>query len=201
MSNIQNLFNEALIAGREVQTKEHQGEIVDGKQIWNKLEEKTGELKNKNLTYDSGENIKYNQELVSIYRKMDEIINEFKMCGDNEFNPKSNHFFCQLKNLVDAKSKFNIQLNRVMQLGFNAGQLGVYIDMNTLQADRMQQIKEFVNKYKMFELDTYIDSDTQKIINKKYLKSELSGGSYSINYYQKFYKYKSKYLKLKQLLN
>jgi hypothetical protein len=200
MSNIQNLFNEALIAGREVQTKEHQGEIVDGKQIWNKLEEKTGELKNKDLTYDSGEKIKYNQELISIYHKMDEIINEFKMDGANEFFPKSNHFFCQLKNLVDAKSNFNVQLNRVMQLGFNAGQLGVFIEMNTLQADRMQEIKEFVNKYKMFELDTYIDSDTQKIINKKYLKSELSGGSYSINYYQKFYKYKSKYLKLKQLL-
>ena len=126
---IKKLFEEAYLAGRTVQTKEHKGETIDGKQVWQKLEEKTGSLKNQNLTNTDGENIRYNGELENIYVKMDVIIQDFAMDA-NEFEPKSNHFFCQLKNLVVAKSGFNVQLNRVMQLGFNAGQLSIFIEKN-----------------------------------------------------------------------
>ena len=65
---------------------------------------------------------------------MDKIISKYKM-DESEFNPKSNHFFYQLKNLVKAKSNFNIKLNRVMQLDFNDGQLSVFIDRGTLTDD------------------------------------------------------------------
>ncbi len=191
---IKKLFEEAYLAGREVQTKEHKGETIDGKQVWQKLEEKTGSLKNQNLTNTNGENIRYNGELENIYVKMDVIIQDFAMDA-NEFNPKSNHFFSQLKNLVVAKSGFNIQLNRVMQLGFNAGQLSVFIENNTLPEDRQEQITKFVEKYKMLDLDTYVNKPNQTIINKKYLETELSGGSG--NYKAKYLKYKAKYLKLK----
>ncbi len=191
---IKQLFEEAYQAGRTVQTKEHEGEIVDGKQVWQKLEEKTGSLKNQNLTNSDGENIRYNGELENIYVKMDKIIKNFAI-DTNEFNPKSNHFFSQLKNLVVAKSDFNVQLNRVMQLGFNAGQLSIFIENNTLPADRQEQIAKFVEKYKMLELDTYVNKSNQTIINKKYLETELSGGSDS--YRGKYLKYKTKYLKLK----
>ena len=72
----------------------------------------------------------------------------------------------QLNNLVDDKSNFNIQLNRVAQIGFNAGQIYIFIKNNTLQEDRCKKIVNLVLKYKMFELDTYISSDIQELINK-----------------------------------
>ncbi len=215
MTSVLELFNDGFKLGVSVQTREHNKEIVDGKKEWNQLEEKTGELKDKNLVGPNGSNIKYNDQLNQIYERMDQIISKFEM-DKNEFNPKSNHFFCQLKNLVKAKSNFNVQLNRVMQLGFNAGQLSVYINKNTLLEDRRDEIKKFVEKYKMFDLETYINKDTQKIINEQYFKSELKGGS--DKYYEKYLKYanskgisleqvfykkyllyKSKYLKLKQM--
>lgn len=181
---IADLFNEAFEEGRNVQIKEHAGEEVDGRQVWQKLEVKTGELKNKDLTNRAGEKLKYNLELETIYSLMDEIIAKYKM-DESEFDPKSNHFFCQLKNLVKAKSDFNIQLNRVMQLGFNAGQLSVFIDRGTLLDDRKDEIIQFVTQYKMLELDTYIESDKQDTINELYL-TQIGGNKhlkkYFINY-------------------
>jgi hypothetical protein len=175
---ISDLFNEAFEEGKNVQIKEQAGEEIDGRQVWQKLEAKTGELKNKDLTNKSGEKIKYNLKLETIYEQMDKIINKFKM-DESEFDPKSNHFFCQLKNLVKAKSDFNIQLNRVMQLGFNAGQLSVFIDRGILP----DEITDFIFKFKMLELDTYIDSINQDIINDLYLTQ--TGGS--IKYSKKYF--------------
>jgi hypothetical protein len=57
---IKKLFEESYLTGREVQTKEHKGEIIDGRQVWQKLEEKTGNLKNQNLLNNDEENLKYN---------------------------------------------------------------------------------------------------------------------------------------------
>jgi thermostable 8-oxoguanine DNA glycosylase len=200
MSSIFRLYEEAYLAGRDVQQREHGGEQVDGKQVWQKLEETTGDLKNQVLTDDLGANLKYNLSLENLYQKMEKIIQKFAM-DKNEFEPKSNHFFCQLKNLVKAKSDFNIQLNRVMQLGFNAGQLSIFLEKNTLPEDRNDIIKKFINKYKMLELDTYVNKTNQSIINKKYLNIELAGGSSSsLNYYKKYCHYKLKYLKLKNML-
>jgi hypothetical protein len=56
---------------------------------------------------------------------MNDIIKVFGM-NKSEFNTKCNHFFCQLMNLVDKKSNFEIKLNKIMKLGFYAGQLSVF---------------------------------------------------------------------------
>ena len=70
---ISDLFNEAFEEGKNVQIKEQAGEEIDGRQVWQKLEAKTGELKNKDLTNKSGEKIKYNLKLETIYEQMDKI--------------------------------------------------------------------------------------------------------------------------------
>ena len=180
--SVKNLFMEAYEAGRNVQIKEHAGQDMDGKTVWASLETKTGKLKDKNLSTESGELIKYNSNLEKIYDEMDKIILKFKM-NESEFSPKSNHFFCQLKNLVKSKSNFNIQLNRVMQLGFNAGQLSVFIENKTLPSDRNDEITHFVKQNSMLELETYINPFTQNIINQTFL-SQIGGNSkrYFINY-------------------
>ena len=196
MSNIQLWFNKAFEAGKHVQQQEHKGETVDGRAVWSDIESKISDLNLKDieLTGDTEEQLKYNLSLNDLYSKMDVIIEKFNM-ANSELDPKSNHFFMQLKNLVKAKSNFNIQLNRVAQLGFNAGQLSVFINEGTLFEDRRELITGLVNEYKMLELDTYVNTDTQSIINKKYLESKTSD-----IYYVKYLKYKSKYLELKSKL-
>ena len=191
--SIQQLFKKAFDAGKTVQKKEHSGEEIDGRSIWGKLEGEIGDLKDKNLTNDSDENLKYNDSLNEIFDEMDTIINKFGM-NLSEYCPKSNHFFMQLKNLVKAKSNFNIQLNRVMQLGFNAGQLSVFIKKDTLCEDRRDLIKNLIEKYNMFDLYTFVSKENQDLINSKYL-SEQEGGNNI--FYTKYIKYKNKYLQLK----
>ena len=105
---------------------------------------------------------------------MKRIIVHFGM-DISEFDPKSNHFFCQLMNLVDKKSAFQIKLNKIMQLGFNAGQLSVFLERNTLPADRSDIISDFVERNNMLDLNTYVNAETQEIINSQYLR-EFNGG-------------------------
>ena len=168
MSNIKKWFNKAFDFGVNVQILEHTKKEVDGRAVWKVIEDLLIELKDKDLTDYSYNKLKYNMSLKKIYKKMDKIINKFNM-DKSEYDPKSNHFFMQLKNLVDTKSNFNIQLNRVAQIGFNAGQLYIFVENNTLPEDRRKKIVNLVLKYKLFELDTYISSDIQDLINKKYL--------------------------------
>ena len=54
----------------------------------------------------------------------------------------------------------------------------------------------------MLELDTYVNQTNQEIINKKYLEKVQSGGNQinSGKFYKKYCQYKSKYLKLKNML-
>ena len=207
MSNLQLWFNKAFEAGKNVQQQEHKGEMVDGRAVWGEIESKISDLKDRELTDDSGEKLKYNFSLNDLYSKMDGIIENFDM-DKSEFTPKSNHFFMQLKNLVKNKSNFNIQLNRVAQLGFNAGQLSIFLEKGTLPEDRRELIAKLVKEYKMLELDTYVSSDVQLTINRKYLDGtkfdlsitqiddKLQEGITNM-YYVKYMKYKSKYLKLR----
>jgi hypothetical protein len=110
---------------------------------------------------------------------------------ENEFNPKSNHFLLQLRNLVKAKSNFIIKVNRILQLGFNAGQLSIFIEKNTLPEDRLKIISKLFNKYKLNKLETYVSQENQEIIDKELPQS----GGY--DYKQKYLKYKQKYLEYK----
>ena len=163
MTTVHILYQKAFDAGRQVQIIEQSGEEVDGRAIWNELEITTNKLKDIVLThYD--QILQYNPTLKPIYSEMNNIILEFGM-DKSEFNPKSNHFFCQLMNLVDIKSKFKIKLNKIMQLGFNAGQLSVFLEKNTLPVI----ITDFIERNNMLELDTYVNTKTQDIINNTYL--------------------------------
>lgn len=171
MPTVRQFYKKAFRSGREVQMKEQSGKEVDGRAIWNELENTTKELKDVVLlTVDGSKNLQYNESLKSIYEEMKRIIVHFGM-DISEFDPKSNHFFCQLMNLVDKKSAFQIKLNKIMQLGFNAGQLSVFIQRNTLSDDRRDTITEFILKNNMLDLDTYVDPETQEIINSQYLRA------------------------------
>jgi hypothetical protein len=192
MTTLRELFEKAFEAGRDVQerTHSHPDIVIDGRAVWGELEKEAIALTEKNPEITK-EMFKYNESLNDIYDSMDVIIREFHM-DKNEFNPISNHFFMQLQNLVKGKSHFIIQLNRVMQLGYNAGQLSVFLERNTLPADRLEVIRKFVNDHNMLNLDTYVSPEIQEIIN-RILNNKLDGG-----YYFKYMKYKNKYMALKR---
>lgn len=178
MISTRELYEISFRLGVDVQIKEHSGQTINGQSEWNNLEDKTGRLKNIVLLNDDNI-LKYNSNLKPIYEMMKVYIEKYRMDGPNEFTPKSNHFFCQLMNLVDKKSNFEIKLNKIMQIGFNAGQLSIFLDRNTLPSDRFHEIKNFIQINKMLNLDTYVNPDVQEIINTKYLREfELNGGYY-----------------------
>lgn len=175
MPTVRQFYEKAFRAGKDVQIREQSGEEVDGRAIWNELESTTKELKDVILlSIDGSQTLQYNESLKPIYEEMKSIIARFGM-DTSEFEPKSNHFFCQLMNLVDKKSTFQIKLNKIMQLGFNAGQLSVFIERNTLPDDRRSIITDFILKNNMLDLDTYVDSETQEIINSRYLRGFTAG--------------------------
>jgi len=178
MPTVRQFYEKAFGDGKEVQIREQAGEEVDGRAIWNDLENKTKKLKDVVLSSADGQILEYNSSLKPIYEEMNSIIVRFGM-DTSEFNPKSNHFFCQLMNLVDKKSAFQIKLNKIMQLGFNAGQLSVFIENNTLPVDRRDTIMEFILKNNMFRLDTYVSQEIQEIINSNYLRG-FSGGKLTL---------------------
>jgi hypothetical protein len=167
MPTVRQFYKKAFRSGREVQMKEQSGEEIDGRAIWNELESTTKELKDVVLfAGDGSHTLQYNSSLKPIYEEMKRIIVRFGM-DTSEFDPKSNHFFCQLMNLVDKKSAFQIKLNKIMQLGFNAGQLSIFIEKNKLP----DTITHFILKNKMLDLDTYVDTEIQEIINSSYLRA------------------------------
>jgi hypothetical protein len=186
MTKINDLFVNSYEKGRDVQIRTHLGEEVDGRAVWQKLEEP---IKDINI-----EELQYNESLNHIYEKIDKVDKEFLM-SENELNPKSNHFLLQLRNLVKSKSNFIIKINRILQLGFNAGQLSIFIEKNTLPEDRSEKIAKLFYKYKLNELETYVSLDKQEIIDKQLPQL----GGQNLNYKQKYLKYKNKYLKLKLL--
>ena len=117
---------------------------------------------------------------------------------ENEYNPTSNHFLLQLKNLVVSKSNFIIKINRILQLGYNAGQLSIFIEKNTLPEDRAEIIKKVFDEYKLNNLETYVSSDKQEDINKQMKELKQEGGN--LDYKQKYLKYKQKYIQLQNKL-
>ena len=187
MTKINELFLNAYEKGRDVQVRTHAGEEVDGREVWQKIEQPIKDI--------DIEELQYNESLNKIYKKIDKIDKEF-LLTENELNPKSNHFLLQLRNLVKAKSNFIIKINRLLQLGFNAGQLSIFIEKNTLPEDRSKKISKLFYKYKLNELETYVSQDKQEIIDKQLPQL----GGQNSNYKEKYLKYKEKYLELKLYL-
>jgi hypothetical protein len=103
------------------------------------------------------ENIPYNHTLKQIYLLMDKLIDKYKLNNDV---PKD-HYFLQLKNLVDKKSNFLVQINRVLQIAYNIGQLYYLITKNEIN----EEVVEFIDKHDLFKLKTYISKENQLIIN------------------------------------
>lgn len=177
MTTVKKLYEKAFKLGIKVQIREQSGLEVDGRAIWNQLESDTKDLKDRVLTH-SDKVLLYNDSLKSIYYEMNKIILRFQM-DKSEFDPKSNHFFCQLMNLVDKKSNFEIKINKIMQLGFNAGQLSVFLERLSLPEDRIFIMTNFIESNNMLELETYVSKETQDIINNHYLK-DFKGGKYNL---------------------
>ena len=207
-NKIKFLFDETYKIAQRVQKIDQLKKEINGKAIWGKIEEKV-----KDIAID---NLEYNETLKPIYTEMDKIINKYDMNRDNnEFKIISNHFFMQLKNLVTTKSNFKIQLNRVLQLAYNVGQLSVFLEntekYDDIEKTKLNEINEMVMKYRLDVLDTYISIENQNKINKvlvnisfdfrdfndlEKIGKNQEGGNVS-NYKQKYLKYKQKYLKLK----
>jgi len=188
MSKLKKLFRNVYDTARDVQIKDQNKEDVDGRAVWNQIEESVKGI--------DIEGLEYREELKPIYEKMDLVIDKYKM-RDSEMEPKSNHFFMQLKNLVDKKSNFQIKINRVLQIAYNIGQLSIFIERDKLEQD----IVDFVEEHNLLDLDTYISLENQQIISERYLRDfniDMKGGSY---YYSKYLKYKTKYLQLSNIQN
>jgi hypothetical protein len=209
-TRIKKLYDYVYNIAREVQMKTQTGEVIDGRSIWQSIEKQISHI---DLS-DLGLQIYYNDELQKKYTIMDDIDIKFNMSA-NENDPISNHYFLQLKNLVVKKSNFIIQINRILQIAFNVGQLSIFIENNKLDIDRKDEISRFIYMNDMLNLDTYVSIDKQKeidkllddhlvysIISKSSLKDlqnlrDLQNGGNNI-YYQKYMKYKIKYNNLKK---
>jgi hypothetical protein len=197
MNNIQKLYNSIYDIARKVQITQ-----VNGKEIWGKIESMIQPIVME-------QHILYNNTLKNIYENMDNI-KDYEKIKNNEYNPISNHFFLQLRNLVETKSKFVIFLYRVGQIAYNAGQLSIFIENDNINKD----IKDFVIKNNMLDINTYITEDIQNeismILNQHNIDKIIyninnlinqNGGNLSSNhnniYLQKYLKYKEKYINLK----
>ncbi len=193
-SNIKFWYEYTFKQAQQVQLLEQDNNDVDGRAIWKQIEM---EVDGVNIT-----GLNYKDELKEIFSKMTNLINKYKM-EESEYKPKSNHFFMQLKNLVDKKSNFEIKLNRLLQIAYNAGQLSVFISKKLIS----DELIDFINENNLLDLNTYVSKENQKIINEKYLDNtpldkireninNLGGGG-NDQYYLKYLKYKTKYLNLK----
>jgi hypothetical protein len=205
-TRIKRLYDYVYNKARDVQIKTQQGENIDGRSIWQTIEKQISHIDLSDLQ------LYYNDELKQKYDEMNKIDVKFIM-SENENNPISNHFFLQLKNLVVIKSNFIVQMNRILQIAFNAGQLSIFLENNKLDLDRLDIIKQFIYMNDMLNLDTYLSLDKQKEIDKKLddvlvnsIISEtnihnihnIHTGGENI-YYKKYLKYKQKYLKIKNI--
>lgn len=130
---------------------------IDGRKVWQEIE--------KSVEHIDLPEMRYNDTLNDIYKMMNKIMDKYCM-EINEYYPKSNHFFMQLKNLVVKKSNYIVKLNRILQLAFNAGQLNYFL--NSSEYNTVEQINDIKNIYddnRLNKLNTYISSENIEIIN------------------------------------
>ena len=220
MTTIKSLFDKIISLAYNVQSNEQDPNITNkpnGRSIWGSIEKVSGK---DILLDDNNEKMEFDGKKLD-GKKLDDVYADIKedvckITKDNEMNPKSNHFFAQLKNLVVEKAKYKLHINRLLQLAYNIGQLKVFIDNSKNDKPNPEylnpKIFEHVQKYNLFDIDLYISPKTQEIINKKYSHKineiieavnsidiinpmEQSGGF--IDEYHKYVKYKAKYMNKK----
>ena len=154
------LFNSVVHIGYIVQILTHQGDSLNGKTIWGRIEKKVDKI---NINNDGGV-MKYNESLKSVYVMMSKLIDKYDM--NNNQHILYYHCFTQLKNLVDAKSEFKVQIYRILQIAYNIGQLLYFMDNSDLDLDVVNEIKDFVYAHNLHTLDTYVSQPNQMEINK-----------------------------------
>ena len=90
VSKIKKIFDDTYEIAKRVQQIEQSGKEIDGRKIWGLIESKVKDIQIKELNY--------NESLKPIYKLMDDFLQKNNINKENEYNPKSNHFFMQLKN-------------------------------------------------------------------------------------------------------
>jgi hypothetical protein len=178
-------YSKLSISEVEIQKLRTEYGYTGGRLVWNIIQN------NIPITHTSRiKELKFNESLKELYIKTSQLIHDYNMI-ENEYINKSNHFFMQLQNLVSVKTtEYSIELNRIVQLGFNAGQLSIFIEKSLID----EKIIECIKENKMLDLNTYVNLETQNRINS--ILNPLDGGSN--NYHSKYIKYKNKYIKLKR---
>lgn len=157
-NNIQRMFNSVIKKAYQVQEKEHAGEKIDGREVWQTIE--------KEIIHHIPAGLLYNDSLKPIYGVMNELIEKYHL----DDKKKPDHFLLQLKNLVVAKSEWNIYLNRVLQIAYNIGQLCYFI----LKTDKIPaDIIKFFNDNNLNRLSSYVSTENQLVIDRYLEENKL----------------------------
>ena len=121
------------------------------------------------------------------------------------------HFFLQLIRIIKNIPENKFSFVRLGQIAYNIGQLTVYIDSDPIYDGSP---RDYYYSNKLNELESYVDIDSCEIDSDKLEEFEelekkideklnklrdlkKGGGVGGLNYYNKYLKYKQKYLKLK----
>ncbi len=115
-------------------------------------------------------------------------------------NINNNEYLSNINNIINSNNNSITNLSNILKIAFEIGQLNFIEKYNNYA----NYDKDILNKFS--NLDTYINIKNQDLINELYLDNKDGldklrenihqlGGNY--NYYNKYIKYKIKYLKLK----
>ncbi|XWV25209.1 hypothetical protein QJ856_gp0563 [Tupanvirus deep ocean] len=104
---------------------------------------------------------------------------------------ETNHFLIQHFR-IPRLEKYNLSVLKTLQLAYNIGQLKAVFEKENVYSN---ELKKLYYKTKLDNISTYITADAQNkaIIDKKNIQN---GGTY----YDKYIKYKKKYINLKNSL-
>jgi hypothetical protein len=145
------------------------------------------------------------------------VYNNLDMRGEDSDDDKSSqmrhllwekkHFFLKLIRIIRNNPEFSFV--RLGQIAYNIGQISVYINSDPIYIGEPQA---YYYSNKLNELESYVDIDSCEIDSVKLeelekqidgklneLKELKIGGK--LNHYNKYLKYKQKYLKLRNQLN
>lgn len=205
---LEKLFNKVIDIAYNVQKKSFElikdNKIIDGRKVWGEIESSVKDIDVKKLNFHYCDNTKFYADIDSL--NLIDNANEPNII-DGKINPKYNHFLLQLKNLVLTKSVDKIiESHRLFQIAYNLGQLK-YNYENNIIPNEMKQVID--NNIDIFTIRKFVNDDTIEKLNSLYKTliidinlddsiyiMEQKGGS---NYYDKYMKYKTKYVELKKL--
>jgi hypothetical protein len=205
MEHIDKIFQKVIDYGKIVRSSGK-----DGLEAWNNIKNLFDDQLNcEKWTIERIVNDKVMTNINDIY---DYVYNTLDMKGD-EYDDKidhelweKKHFFLQLIRIIKNNPEFSFR--RLMQIAYNIGQLSNYIDNDPLFAG---EPKKYFYDNDLYKISAYVDfskctafvtEDVMELndeLENEIIKLSLKSGGGN-NYYEKYIKYKNKYLKLKQSL-